>query len=312
IDPSLGGKIQYGTLGTAPNRRFVLSYENVPMYSCGTASPAIYLTSQIKIFEQNDVIEIHVGNKGVCPGWNRGQAVLGLHSYDGKIYVPPVSQTAHNGNVSSPGYTWTMSSTAYRFTAPCSSTVNCLTTLPVNFKAFYCDNLEGVNLIYWETGGEAELKEFLVERSEDGINFEVVGTLLPNNKPSKYVFEDRTYKHGITNYYRISSVEINGVKNQTSIYPVLDKMEKLTVSEPYPNPSHGVINISFSSKQSTLAYYSIKDLYGKEVLAGSYNIEPGITEKNIDCRNLNGGLYLLEISDIGQRVISQRKLAFLK
>lgn len=66
IHPGLGGTIQYTNTGTAPNRVFTVSWENVPMFSCGTASPAIYHSSQVRLFETSNAIEIHVRNKGVC------------------------------------------------------------------------------------------------------------------------------------------------------------------------------------------------------------------------------------------------------
>ena len=34
INPSLGGQIQYQTIGTAPNRKFVVLYKNIYMFSC--------------------------------------------------------------------------------------------------------------------------------------------------------------------------------------------------------------------------------------------------------------------------------------
>lgn len=79
INPATGGNITYGTVGTAPNRKFVASFNNVPMFSC---SNLIY-RGQIVIYETSNLIETHVENLPLCSSWNSGNAVHGLHNEDG-------------------------------------------------------------------------------------------------------------------------------------------------------------------------------------------------------------------------------------
>ena len=79
INPNTGGTIRYGVVGTAPNRRFIASYENVPMFSC---SSLIY-TGQIVIHEGTNIIETHIGNLPNCSSWNSGNSVHGLHNENG-------------------------------------------------------------------------------------------------------------------------------------------------------------------------------------------------------------------------------------
>ena len=50
LDPALGGTVRYGLLGTAPNRRFVVSWENVPVYG-GAGS----YTFQAILYENGDI-----------------------------------------------------------------------------------------------------------------------------------------------------------------------------------------------------------------------------------------------------------------
>ncbi len=53
INPFAGGTVTYAVYGTAPNRRLVVSWSNVPMFSC---TGQLY-TSQIKIYETTNIIE---------------------------------------------------------------------------------------------------------------------------------------------------------------------------------------------------------------------------------------------------------------
>ena len=71
INPSLGGQIQYQMIGTAPNRRFVVLYKNIMMFSC--TQQCNYMA--IILYETTNVFELHIGNKPICTGWNSGLAI---------------------------------------------------------------------------------------------------------------------------------------------------------------------------------------------------------------------------------------------
>ena len=51
LEPTLGGTVRYNTFGTAPNRRFVASWENVPRYNGPTTSYSF----QIVLFEDGSI-----------------------------------------------------------------------------------------------------------------------------------------------------------------------------------------------------------------------------------------------------------------
>lgn len=113
INPGVGGTVQYAVYGVAPNRRLSVSWNNVPMYSC---TAQIY-SSQIIIYETTNIIETHILNKSLCPTWNSGNAVHGLHDPTGTIaFVVPGRNNTQ----------WTTSNEGKRFTpnGPATSTVN--------------------------------------------------------------------------------------------------------------------------------------------------------------------------------------------
>jgi len=75
------GNILYQTTGTAPFRRLVVTFLNVPMFSC-TQNLG---TFQIVLNECTNLIEIHILNKPPCLNWGSGTAVLGLHNLTGTV-----------------------------------------------------------------------------------------------------------------------------------------------------------------------------------------------------------------------------------
>jgi len=75
----VGSCVKYQMIGTAPNRKFVVSWDNVPMFSCTLT----YGKFQIVLNETTNIIENHLTNKPNCMAWAGGTATQGVHSLDG-------------------------------------------------------------------------------------------------------------------------------------------------------------------------------------------------------------------------------------
>ncbi len=81
INPGAGGLIYYQTIGTAPNRRFVVVWENIPAFG-----PAGECTNMALIInETSNAFEFHLGTKPNTPGWNSGLAIQGSENVAGTV-----------------------------------------------------------------------------------------------------------------------------------------------------------------------------------------------------------------------------------
>jgi hypothetical protein len=300
IYPTIGGTLRFGTLGTAPNRRFVASFENVPMFSCTTLS----FTGQIKLFETSNNIEIHIQNKPLCSTWNSGQAILGLQNYDGTIYSPPVNQTMHNSPTQ-----YTMTNWAYRWTSSCPSQSICGTVLPVSFKALYGQNFDNVNKLWWETLSEENMKEFQVERSMDAVNFDVIQTVPAAGKPNTYVYNDDSFRRGYINYYRVTGYGRNGEKYTTSVYPIYSTDEKVTITAIYPNPTAEQLSVSILGRTTSNYSFIIYDQLGNIVLQKDQALQFGMMQVDLNIASLASGVYVLEIKSPENASISRKKFS---
>jgi len=80
IQPNAGGLLDYATVGTSPNRVFVVRWFDVPMYQCVTS----YFSSAILLYENGNKIETHIVDKPNCT-WNNGLAIHGLQNKTGSI-----------------------------------------------------------------------------------------------------------------------------------------------------------------------------------------------------------------------------------
>ncbi len=94
IQPNTGGMLDYATIGTAPNRIFVVRWFDVPMYNCSN----LYYSSAILLYENGDKIETHIVNKPNC-SWNSGLAIHGLQNKTGttaEIIIDPTTGLERN------------------------------------------------------------------------------------------------------------------------------------------------------------------------------------------------------------------------
>ncbi len=90
-DLSQGGKIRTQTFGTAPNRRCIVEYCQVPKF--GGVCNAFRVTNQLIMYEGSNIIEIHTGNipgTPTCPSTTPGWAVQGVRDAAStvQIYTP--------------------------------------------------------------------------------------------------------------------------------------------------------------------------------------------------------------------------------
>ncbi|MVO10875.1 hypothetical protein GOQ30_17015, partial [Flavobacterium sp. TP390] len=96
--------VNYRIFGTAPTRKFIVSYNELPQYSCNDGVGR--QTSQIVIYETSNVIEVYVARRTPCLGWNGGRGVIGIINSDGSLNSHPANRDTG---------TWTATNEAWRF-----------------------------------------------------------------------------------------------------------------------------------------------------------------------------------------------------
>jgi hypothetical protein len=102
LNPANGGAIRYNTSGTAPNRRLVVSWSQVPLYSCGTP-----VTQQIVLYEGTNIIDNYFQDKPVCATWSNGNAIQGVHNATGTIAFTVPGRNCTQWAVTNQGWRFT-------------------------------------------------------------------------------------------------------------------------------------------------------------------------------------------------------------
>lgn len=120
----------------------------------------------------------------------------------------------------------------------------CSNVLPVTLIGFTGKLVNETAVLNWSTAQEIDNKEFIIERSADGSNWEAIASAAGagnSNKVLPYSYTDNFPFTGIT-YYRLKQIDFNGAYHYTKIIAVA-KTATHQVSL-VPNPFEDAITIS--------------------------------------------------------------------
>ncbi len=165
-----------------------------------------------------------------------------------------------------------------------------LTVLPLKLVSFSAAKHSDCNTLKWQTANEVNTKEFLIEKSTDGITFLQIAVKVANgNSDNAYQYNDcsTTSAHS---FYRLKMIDNDGSFSYSNILKV-DNKQKLSVAI-HPNPAKDIIIISANDISLLNMVVRVVDASGKMVLQKNINQLPYI----LDIAKLPEGLYILNFN----------------
>ena len=166
--------------------------------------------------------------------------------------------------------------------------------VPVTLTAFDATILTNKVQLSWESVNEVNLKEYQIEKSDDGISFTSVATKDANNAVAySYTVDDSLSNH--KQYYRLKLIDNNGQYFYSKIVFVVgnSSIADLTI---FPNPAINTITITHP-KVSKDAIIKILSLDGRQTIVKS----PSIASKQtiIEVSQLVKGCYIVIYANDG-------------
>ncbi len=74
--------VQYKVIGTAPYRKWIISYYKMPLYLIPSGcNLLIENTHQIVLYESTGIIEVLLHSMEICANWNQGRAMIGIQNF---------------------------------------------------------------------------------------------------------------------------------------------------------------------------------------------------------------------------------------
>lgn len=183
------------------------------------------------------------------------------------------------------------------FTLASSTGFNPLPVELINFRGQY--NINQTIDLSWETASETNCDYFILEKSEDGVNFETVGKVEGAGNSTQllnYSFLDLEPFSG-QNYYRLQQIDFNGRSNISSTI-VINTEINIDAIRIYPNPVIENLYLDFnSSKEKTFAI-EVFNSNGIKMLDNKTKIIMGRNPYIINFSTFTDGLYTIRITDL--------------
>jgi len=173
--------------------------------------------------------------------------------------------------------------------------------LLIHLTSITAKNTGASNQINWSTASENKGDYFELERSTDGRFFTLLSRINSNDKPSDYVYYDKTPFNGI-NYYRLKLVDAGGRLNYSNVVQAMVSSGGRSVVNVYPNPA--TKNITVRVTGSGNGFVTLTDISGRNI----YQAPMTGSEMNIDVSSLVNGFYFIHyVSDDLNEVIKVNK-----
>ncbi len=178
--------------------------------------------------------------------------------------------------------------------------------LPVSLLSFAGKKINHAAIeLTWRTSSEINNDFFIIERSDDGIHFESIGTVKGAGQSTtvqRYTHIDDSPKEGI-NYYRLIQVDNDGVKTFHQVISVSFSVDGFQGVDAYPNPAKDKLTVMINHQFSGLFDIELYRANGQLLLAqkqvknGSYTL---------DISHFPKGVYYLEVKN--ESVLNTRKV----
>lgn len=168
---------------------------------------------------------------------------------------------------------------------------NC--ALPISLVSFTGENKDNINVLYWITDVEYNSSHFEIEKSADGIVFEVIGSIIADqNNPYEFIDEMPIYSN---NYYRLKMVDLDLSFTYSPIIVV--EVEKPTYDYIIsPNPFDNSITYTYYEEIPEHLYVEICNEAGQVIDTVHIVCESCINRVPIDLNHLSAGHYIIKIT----------------
>ena len=174
----------------------------------------------------------------------------------------------------------------------------CGVILPVTWLYVNGQLKNNTAIIKWATASEANTKNFEVEHSTNGINFNKVGARDAAGNSNSSTQNEFIHPSPLSgrNYYRIKQIDIDGRFSYSSVI-LIQRTDGKNILTIFPNPAKDVITISLNKSvaKTTLQIYNPQgQLVMQRVIAA------GVLSQSLDISLLPQGMYLIQLLADGE------------
>ena len=173
-----------------------------------------------------------------------------------------------------------------------------VTALPVELMSFNATLKNGSVQLTWTTAIEENAREFIIEKSADGMDFTSIGSIQAHGNSvitQKYSYKDPLIT-GNVSYYRLKQVDFDEKAAYSHVISTTSEktFENISIS---PQPIKDQVEIAFYATSETSVMLKVFNSTGSLVHTYNNQIQAGANSIRADLSALPQGLYLLSLQD---------------
>lgn len=180
--------------------------------------------------------------------------------------------------------------TNFALTGTSSNFVDDAITLPMKLLSFSALESNCNALLKWETEAEDNVKQFLVEKSNDGVYFTDFKTIRPSNLPGAHSYTADLTLSSKQSFYRLKMIDSDNKFTYSKTLTVQARRCGVSISL-MPNPAKNKLVIqteNYTNGREFRIFNSGNILVRKGVMTN--------TIQNVDISKLSAGTYYLQIT----------------
>jgi len=153
-------------------------------------------------------------------------------------------------------------------------------------------------MLTWSTHAEIDHERFIIEKSENGIDFSEIGTVTGGGTTDD--INEYNFLHIYPNenrlYYRLREIDFNGVISYSDIVIFENKEPSLVhvvrLSDAFANDE---FSVKLDSYTEGILQYNLKNWRGDLLDGQELTLTNGLNDINIDVKDLKVGIYKLDL-----------------
>lgn len=338
LDPSIAPVINYRTIGTAPNRVFVLNAAQIRHSGCISR----IVSCQVHLIEGSNIIEIHTPVAPNATGiqsnnCNNGPMTMGIENANGTTGTPVPGRNNQVWNANNTAvrfepvpllsYTWApanllndprsptpvtspLTQSQWFWVTVTDGTCTWVDSVLIQVGALSASELyfEGreeaqVAALYWQSRDDAGAHSYILERRDSQNDFhEIFRTKACDSSryACAYSYADETPLRG-TNYYRLKRIGRDGTIQQTQVLALYFGQNEAARLNLRVTSGGNLLQFEADLEQPAQFQLSLYDLQGRccaEIPAR--RIEAGRMRAELPITGLSPGVYLYRMRVNGQ------------
>jgi hypothetical protein len=179
--------------------------------------------------------------------------------------------------------------------------------VPVTLLTFQANvTPEKMVRLNWRTVNETNNKQFVIERSNNGIAFISIDSVPGKNQSNENVYNalDKAPLNGL-NYYRLRQVDVDGKTSYSNTVAVNLASKIKNGVAIFPNPVKDVLHINIDTKVDSNGEIMMLDAFGRIIKIIATSFHQGENRKQIDIKDMSSGTYYMLIRLGDERLIQK-------